>query len=117
MTASSPCRRHSRREDRALSRGLRTYAYDLRQTAKDVHLSGLRRPPAWLHRTKLPAGWQSVKVKQLFVYCANRYQHAWLKQIDLGNVDLGKGKRMLVKGGRLDAATQITVPEDLDDVR
>ncbi len=32
-------------------------------------------------------------------------------------VDLGSGKRMLVKGGRLDPATQITVPGDFDGVR
>jgi hypothetical protein len=32
-------------------------------------------------------------------------------------VNLGKGKRMLVRGGRLDPVYQITVPEALDAVR
>ena len=32
-------------------------------------------------------------------------------------IDLGTGKRMLVKGGKLDAKHLITVPEDLDGVR
>ena len=57
---------------------------------------------------------RSVKVKRLFFFFADRHQHAWLKHINKKAVDLGKGKRMLVRGGRLDAAYQITVPEDLD---
>ena len=32
-------------------------------------------------------------------------------------IDLGKGKRMLVKGGKLNKTYQITVPENLDAVR
>ena len=38
----------------------------------------------------------------------------WLKRLDKKAVDLGTGKRMLVKGGKLDARYQITVPEDLN---
>jgi hypothetical protein len=32
------------------------------------------------------------------------------------SVDLGKGKRVLAKGGKLDPVYQITVPSDLDAV-
>jgi hypothetical protein len=32
-------------------------------------------------------------------------------------IDLGEGKRMLVKGGKLNKPYQITVPENLDAVR
>lgn len=60
---------------------------------------------------------KSVKVKRLFFFFANRHQHAWLKRLDLKSVDIGTGKRSLVRGGKLDPATQITVPEDLDAVR
>jgi Transcriptional regulator, AbiEi antitoxin, Type IV TA system/Transcriptional regulator, AbiEi antitoxin N-terminal domain len=60
---------------------------------------------------------RSVKVKRLFFFYAARHAHAWVKRLDREKVDLGSGKRMLVKGGRLDLATQITVPEDLDGVR
>jgi hypothetical protein len=60
---------------------------------------------------------RSVKVKRLFFFFAARHPHAWVKRLDRSKVDLGSGKRMLVKGGRLDPATQITVPEDLDGVR
>ena len=31
-------------------------------------------------------------------------------------IDLGKGKRMLVRGGKLDPTYEITVPEDLDAI-
>jgi hypothetical protein len=60
---------------------------------------------------------RSVKVKRLFIFFSNRHSHAWLKRLDRKAINLGTGKRMLVKGGRLDPATQITVPEDLNGVR
>jgi transcriptional regulator with AbiEi antitoxin domain of type IV toxin-antitoxin system len=60
---------------------------------------------------------KSVKVKRLFFFFADRHQHAWLKRLDKSAIDLGKGKRMLVRGGKLDHTYQITVPEDLDAVR
>jgi hypothetical protein len=66
---------------------------------------------------KLLADCRSVKVKRLFFFFAARHQHAWLKRLDKKKFDLGKGKRMLVKGGKLDPATQITVPGDLDGLR
>jgi hypothetical protein len=40
--------------------------------------------------------------------------HAWLQKLDRAAVDLGKGKRMLVPGGKLDTKYNITVPENLD---
>lgn len=56
----------------------------------------------------------SVKVKRLFLWFADRHQPPWLKALDYGAIDLGKGKRMLVKGGKLDPKFNITVPESLD---
>jgi hypothetical protein len=56
-------------------------------------------------------------VKRLFFFLADRHHHAWLKRLDKNAVDLGEGKRMLVKGGKLDRTYQITVPGDLDAVR
>ncbi len=56
---------------------------------------------------------RSVKVRRLFLWLADRAGHAWLERIDRDGVDLGRGKRMLVRGGRLDARYGITVPEDL----
>lgn len=63
---------------------------------------------------KLLADCRSVKVKRLFFFFADRHSHSWRRQLDPKNFDLGSGKRVLVKGGKLDARYQITVPEDLD---
>ncbi|MCW2247865.1 hypothetical protein M2352_003499 [Azospirillum fermentarium] len=57
---------------------------------------------------------RSVKVKRLFFWYAARHPHAWVKQIDRNAVDLGAGKRVLAKGGKLDPDLLITVPDDLD---
>jgi hypothetical protein len=53
---------------------------------------------------------QSVKVKRLFMYLAESHNHAWVRKLDLSKVDFGKGKRMIVKGGRLNTKYNITVP-------
>jgi hypothetical protein len=66
---------------------------------------------------KLLTRCRSIKVKRLFFFFADRHQHAWLKRINRAAVDLGKGKRMLAKGGKLDRAYQITVPQNLDGVQ
>jgi hypothetical protein len=54
---------------------------------------------------------RSVKVKRLFMFLAEACNHAWIKNLDLSKVNFGKGKRMIVKGGRLDAKYNITVPD------
>ena len=41
---------------------------------------------------------------------AEKLNHPWLKFLDLSKVDLGKGKRSLVKGGVYISKYQITVP-------
>lgn len=58
----------------------------------------------------------SIKVKRAFLYLAREAGHAWYGRLDKTRIDLGKGKRMLVRGGRLDAEFMITVPgHDADD--
>jgi Transcriptional regulator, AbiEi antitoxin, Type IV TA system/Transcriptional regulator, AbiEi antitoxin N-terminal domain len=66
---------------------------------------------------KLLEDCKSVKVKRLFFFLADRHDHAWLKRIERERIDLGKGKRLLVRGGKLNATYGITVPEDLDAVQ
>ncbi len=56
---------------------------------------------------------QSVKVKRLFMYFAERSNHAWVKKLDTTHIDFGKGKRMIVKGGRLNAKYKITIPRSV----
>jgi transcriptional regulator with AbiEi antitoxin domain of type IV toxin-antitoxin system len=63
---------------------------------------------------KLLADCTSVKVKRLFFFFADRHAHAWLKPLKKQTFDLGSGKRLLVRGGKLDHSYQITVPEDLN---
>lgn len=53
----------------------------------------------------------SVKVKRLFLWFAERHQPPWRNAVDRSRIDLGRGKRMLVKGGKLDPKFNITVPE------
>ncbi len=52
----------------------------------------------------------SIKVKRLFMFLAEACNHAWVKNLDLSKVCFGQGKRMIVKGGRLDTKYNITVP-------
>jgi hypothetical protein len=52
----------------------------------------------------------SVKVKRLFMVIAEGCRHTWVQRLNLAKVDFGKGKRMLVRGGRLDPKYNITVP-------
>lgn len=54
----------------------------------------------------------SVKVKRLFFLFAERHNHAWLKRLDINKIDLGKGKRTLVKGGKFHTKYQITIPKE-----
>lgn len=66
---------------------------------------------------KLLENCRSIKVRRLFFFFAARHNHAWLKRLDRTRISLGSGKRMLVRGGRLDHAMQITVPEDMDGLQ
>jgi hypothetical protein len=76
-------------------------------------IQGLRNlSPKRLQRLLLDC--RSVKVKRLFLWFAERHNHAWLKHLHRAEIDLGNGKRMLVRGGKLDPKFEITVPENLD---
>lgn len=66
---------------------------------------------------KLLIDCKSVKVKRLFFFFADRHQHRWLTHLDRSKIDLGSGKRMLVRGGKLDSTYQITVPEEFHAVQ
>ncbi len=55
---------------------------------------------------------RSVKVKRVFLAMAERHCHPWVSELDLSLVNLGKGKRMIVPGGRYEKKYQITVPSD-----
>lgn len=65
---------------------------------------------------KLLVRCRSVKVKRLFFFFADRHRHPWLKHVHRTAIDLGSGKRMLVKDGRYDPTYEITVPRELTNV-
>ncbi len=64
--------------------------------------------------TTLLEACRSVKVKRLFLALAERRAHPWFKHLDLSRVDLGRGKRALVPGGKLSPKYRITLPRSLD---
>ena len=55
----------------------------------------------------------SIKVKRVFLFMAEKLNHSWYKHLHLSKVDLGKGKRSLVKEGVYVSKYQITVPKML----
>ena len=55
---------------------------------------------------------KSVKAKRLFLHLAEKHNHTWLRRIDLSKVNLGRGKRQIVKNGALDPKYLITVPKE-----
>lgn len=77
----------------------------------DVIMEGLTNLSPRRMQSLLEAA-SSVKVKRLFFVFAERHNHAWLKHLDMCKIDLGKGKRMLVKGGKLHSKYHITLPEE-----
>lgn len=60
---------------------------------------------------------RSIKTKRLFLWFAQRHNHAWFKVIDTEKIKIGTGKRMIVPGGKLDSKYLITVPEEFANVR
>ena len=56
-------------------------------------------------------GCRSVKVKRLFLYMAEVHNHAWLRHINESGIDLGSGKREIVKGGKLNEKYNIVVTD------
>ncbi len=53
---------------------------------------------------------RSVKVKRMLLWASEHSGHAWFARLSPQALDLGAGKRVLYRGGRLDRTYQITVP-------
>jgi hypothetical protein len=52
----------------------------------------------------------SIKVKRLFLHFAKKNAHQWFAELDQSKIFLGKGKRMIGKGGQYDSIYQLSVP-------
>jgi hypothetical protein len=55
----------------------------------------------------------SIKIKRLFLWLANRQQHAWFKYLTPEQYDLGTGKRLIAQNGKLEPTWQITIPKEM----
>jgi hypothetical protein len=58
-------------------------------------------------------GCTSVKVKRLFLYLAEKANHSWVKYLNMDKIDLGSGKRSIVKNGTYNSKYRISVPKEL----
>jgi len=55
----------------------------------------------------------SIKVKRLFLYMANKANHQWLQFVNLENIDIGSGNRILVEKGVYQSKYLISIPKEL----
>ncbi len=58
---------------------------------------------------------QSVKVNRLFLYLAEKTGHSWFNYLKPEKMDLGAGKRSIVKNGVYVEKYRITVPKELEE--
>ena len=52
-----------------------------------------------------------VKVKRLFLFLAEKYQHTWFFELDLSKIELGLGKIVIAGGGSYITKYLISVPK------
>ena len=62
---------------------------------------------------KLLMACRHIKAKRLFLWFAERHGFSWFKRFETDAINLGSGKRVVVKGGALDKKYQITVPRNM----
>ena len=53
----------------------------------------------------------SVKVTRLFLYLAEKHNHAWYNHLSTGSLNFGRGKRVLAERGSYNDKYKIVVPE------
>ena len=56
---------------------------------------------------------KSVKAKRIFFWLAKRQSYPWFSKLSVEDYDLGAGKRVVAKGGKLDSDYLITVPSHM----
>lgn len=55
----------------------------------------------------------SIKAKRLFLFMAEKAKHTWFQRIDISKINLGTGKRSIVKNGVFNKKYQITIPQSI----
>ncbi|OMP78360.1 type IV toxin-antitoxin system AbiEi family antitoxin [[Flexibacter] sp. ATCC 35208] len=63
---------------------------------------------------KLLENCNSIKVNRLFLYMAEKAGHSWFSYLDLNKINLGTGKRSIVKKGVYNDKYKITIPPELE---
>lgn len=58
----------------------------------------------------------SVKVKRLFLYMAEKANHQWFEYLKTASLDLGQGDRSIVKNGVYNSKYRITIPKEVDQL-
>lgn len=58
---------------------------------------------------------ESIKVKRLFLYLAEKVNHDWFSRLEIEKIDLGKGKRSIIKHGAYNSKYQITVSKEIEE--
>lgn len=58
---------------------------------------------------KLLMNCKHIKTKRLFLYFADLFNHKWVDKLDLDSIYLGKGKRQINKGGKLNKKYKIVI--------
>lgn len=66
--------------------------------------------------TELLTNCKSVKVKRLFLYMADKANHQWFRFLNLDNVDIGTGNRILDEKGVYQAKYLVSVPKELAEL-
>ena len=61
---------------------------------------------------KLLVACTSIKVRRLFMALSEELELPWTKKVDFDSIDIGKGARCLLKGGKTHPKYQITLPLD-----
>jgi hypothetical protein len=56
----------------------------------------------------------SIKVKRLFLYLAEKANHEWWKRLEPDKIYLGKGKRSMIRNGVYNSKYLITVSKELE---
>ena len=63
---------------------------------------------------KLLESCTSIKVKRLFLYYSEVSNHTWFKYLNIDKINLGAGKRSMVKDGIYNEKYMITVPQKIN---
>lgn len=51
----------------------------------------------------------NIKVKRVFLYMAEKLNYPWFKKLDISKINLGSGKRVIEKGGKLNKKYNIVI--------